>query len=224
MDLSKKVTAHFFYRLLNKFSDISIPMDTGDFRLLDRRVVKKLKNSKEKNRYIRGLVSYVGFKQARVLFDRSERFAGKSHYTVSKMMKLAFDAMTSFSTKLLTGIIQVGLLLFIAGVLGLIFITSSYLFGVHLTISLLISMVTVGSIMTGIQLIMLGIIGLYVGRIYTEVQQRPLYIIESIYSEGNTSTVQQSNNKDLNLFSSQYNPMYHHKLLHGLQEILLELD
>lgn len=178
----KKVTAYAFYRTLSYLASINIPKDTGDFRLIDRKVVDTLNKFRETNRFMRGMVSYVGYKQKAVLFDRADRHAGATNYPLKKMIRLAFDGITSFSTAPLKLIAQIGYLISLIGFLGIlyalfvkIFMPSTVMSGWTLTI---ISVLFIG----GVQLLMLGVLGMYIGRIYTEAQERPLYIISSIHS------------------------------------------
>jgi dolichol-phosphate mannosyltransferase len=172
----KKFTASFFYRLIASVTDLKIPVDTGDFRLMDRRVVDALKQVREHHRFMRGLSVWVGFKQKGVTYVRQERFAGSSKYPLKKMVRFATDGITSFSyvpLQLATtaGFIFAGLaLVAIPIVAGLRLMGSDFFFGQATT---LISVLLLG----GVQLIFLGLIGEYLGRIYDEVKQRPLYLI-----------------------------------------------
>lgn len=177
----KRSTAHLFYRLLSKLSDVKIPEDTGDFRLIDRKVVDELNKYRERNRFLRGLVSFVGFRQTAVLFDRDPRHAGKTGYPLGKMLKLAADGITGFSTVPLRLIMYLGFVVSGVSFLGIIY---------ALGIKLLVPQVAVPGwaftsiaifFIGGIQLLTTGVIGLYVGRIYTEVQQRPLYSVNKLY-------------------------------------------
>ena len=173
----KKVTAKVFYRFLSSLTNIDIPTDTGDFRLIDRKVCDAMKTISEKNRYIRGLVSWVGFKQTSVEYVREERFAGETKYPLKKMLKFASDAITSFSDKPLR----------IAGYLGNTVSIVSFLYLLYVVIRKLTvgdfgegwaSIVAISLFFNGIILVVLGIIGEYIGRIYDECKNRPLYIIE----------------------------------------------
>lgn len=165
----KKFTASVFYRFLNKMTDINMPVDTGDFRLIDRKVCDALKSTPEHNRYVRGLVSWVGFKQTGVEFVRQERFAGETKYPLKKMLKLAFDAITSFSHKPLKIAAYFGSILSLISIIYLLFTLCNGLIGGTI-LSLLF-------LINGIILTALGVIGEYIGRIYDEVKGRPLYII-----------------------------------------------
>lgn len=179
----KRFTAFLFYRLLDKLADIRIPKDTGDFRLMDKKVVDTLRQFREKNRFMRGLVAYVGFKQTGVLFDRDERFSGKTHYPLKKMLKLAFDGITGFSTVPLKIMTQIGLFVSLVSLFGIFFALFVRIFIPEATIPgttfAIIAILFIG----GIQMLMMGTLGTYIGRIYSEVQNRPLYIVSSIYAE-----------------------------------------
>lgn len=172
----KKITAKVFYRLLKSMTDVDIPLDTGDFRLIDRKVCEALKSIPEHNRYVRGLVSWLGFKQTGVEFVREERFAGDTKYPLKKMLKFAADAMTSFSYKPLKMAIYTGILVSVSSFAYLVFILAERLFA-GLTVSGWTFAVILSLFFNGLVFIMLGIIGEYVGRIYDEAKGRPLYII-----------------------------------------------
>jgi glycosyltransferase involved in cell wall biosynthesis len=177
----KKLTADLFYRTLQRLADIDIPRNTGDFRLMDRKVVNEINKFKEHNRFLRGMVSFVGFKQTAVLFDRDERHAGVTGYPLKKMLKFAADGIFSFSTVPLKLISNVGYLIALASFLGIIYAAVVKLLDPTAVVPgwtfIVISILFIG----GIQLIMLGVLGSYVGRIYTEAQARPLYMIGAIY-------------------------------------------
>ncbi len=174
--LFKKVTAKVFYRTLKKMTDVSIPVDTGDFRLIDRKVCDALKSIPEHNRYVRGLVSWLGFRQTGVEFVREERFAGETKYPLKKMIKFASDGITSFSHKPLKAATYIGTavsgisLLYLLVALCETLFTSIHIPGWLITISMSL-------FFNGLILIALGIIGGYIARIYDEVKGRPLYII-----------------------------------------------
>jgi glycosyltransferase involved in cell wall biosynthesis len=177
----KKLTADLFYRTLQKLADIDIPRNTGDFRLMDRHVVEEMKKFKEHNRFLRGMVSFVGFKHTAVQFDRDERHAGETGYPLTKMLKFAADGIFSFSTAPLKFIRNCGF--FIAGLAfaGILYAVAMKILRPEVTIEgwtfIVISILFIG----GIQLIMLGVLGSYIGRIYTESQNRPLYIVRKIF-------------------------------------------
>lgn len=179
----KKLTADMFYRTLQKLADIDIPRNTGDFRLIDRKVVDELKKFKEHNRFLRGMVSFVGFKQTAVLFDRDERHAGETGYPLKKMLKFAADGIFSFSTVPLKLISSIGYFVAALSLLGILYAIVMKIFAPEVTIEgwtfMVISVLFIG----GIQLIMLGVLGSYIGRIYTESQARPLYMVKKVYGD-----------------------------------------
>lgn len=175
----KKFTAAVFYRLLNKMTDVNIPVDTGDFRLIDRKVCEALKQINERNRYIRGIISWLGFKQIGVEFVRDERFAGETKYPLKKMLKFAFDAITSFSYKPLKLASYVGMLVSCASFIYLIVVFIQKLC-IGVPVPGWASIVAISLFFNGIILLMLGIIGEYIGRIYDEAKGRPLYVVKDI--------------------------------------------
>lgn len=175
----KKWTAAAFYRILRYSTDISIPVDTGDFRLIDRKVCDELKRLPEKNRFVRGLVSWVGFRQKALEYERDERFAGETKYPLKRMIKLSLDGITSFSYKPLKLAGYLGLLLSASGFLYLLFVLYQALF-TDATVKGWASVVGVMLTFNGFVLIMLGILGEYVGRIYDETKGRPLYIVNRV--------------------------------------------
>ena len=176
----KLLTAKIFYRLLRGVANIDIPVDAGDFRLMDRRVVLAMRQLREKHRFMRGLSSWVGFKQVGVEYERAERFAGETKYPLRKMIRLAMNAITSFSYLPLQLATYVGFTLAFLSLLGIILAIGLRLSGsdaFHGQATTLVSVLFLG----GIQLIFLGIIGEYLGRIYDEVKGRPLYIVSQAY-------------------------------------------
>jgi len=178
----KKITALIFYRLINKMTMINMPPDSGDFRLIDKKVVNNLKNIRENNRYVRGLTYWIGFKQIGVPYERDKRFAGKSKYPIKKLFKLAYDAIFSFSNFPLKIATYFGFIVSFLSFLYLIYALIIKLFTnsvIHGWTSLMISILFLG----GVQLICLGIIGEYIARINDEVKKRPLYIIKEIIDE-----------------------------------------
>ncbi|KLU65265.1 hypothetical protein DEAC_c28170 [Desulfosporosinus acididurans] len=175
----KKQTAHLFYRLLRASTEIDIPVDTGDFRLIDRKVCDVLKQMPEKNRYVRGLVSWVGFRQTAVEYDRDPRLAGESKYPLKKMIKLCLDGLTSFSLKPIKLASYSGGAFIIIGLAYLVFLALAKLSGGLVSgWNLVLSNVW---LLTGLILTMMGIMGEYVGRIYDEARNRPLYIVGESY-------------------------------------------
>lgn len=172
----KRTTAALFYRLIDRITDVRIPLDTGDFRLIDRSVLQTLNSMREKQRFLRGMSAWVGFNQIGVLYDRKSRFAGKSKYPFKKMLKLALNAVTGFSSLPLQLAEYTGVfLLFSSLIYGIIWIAfaaagRSFLPGQALTI---LTVLLVG----GAICLFLGIIGEYISRIYEEAKARPLYIL-----------------------------------------------
>jgi glycosyltransferase involved in cell wall biosynthesis len=178
----KRLSAYVFYWSLQKLTDIDIPRNTGDFRLIDRKVVDELKRFKEHNRFLRGMVGYIGFRQIAVPFDRDERHAGLTGYPLKKMLKFAADGILSFSTAPLKLISRTGFVIAGLSFFGIIYAAGTKLFDQTAVVPgwtfTVISILFIG----GIQLIMLGVLGGYIGRIYTETQNRPLYGIDKIYN------------------------------------------
>ncbi len=173
----KKVTAKLFYRFLKRMTQVDIPTDTGDFRLIDRKVCDAMKKLGERNRYVRGLVSWVGFKQYALEYVRDERFAGETKYPLKKMLKLAMDGISSFSYKPLKLATLVGFVLSGLSFLYLLVVLIQKLCGFALVRGWA-SILAVQLFFNGVMLIMLGIIGSYIGRIYEEAKGRPLYIVQ----------------------------------------------
>lgn len=173
----KKITAKAFYRTLDAMTDVDIPVDTGDFRLIDRRVCEALKSLPERNRYVRGLVSWVGYRQTAVEYVREERFAGETKYPLKKMLKFAGDALTSFSHKPLQISIWVGGLISGLAFLYLLWILIARLCNLPGMVSGWASLAAISLFGNGVVLLMLGIIGQYIARIYDEAKGRPHYII-----------------------------------------------
>ena len=173
----KKWTASIFYKILNKITSIEIPVDTGDFRIINRKVVNALKQMPEKQRYLRGQIAWLGFKQTPIEYDRKGRNAGETNYTYKKMIGLAFDAITSFSNWPLRLATISG---FICAILGFVLILYTLYAKFILKIyepgwpSLMISIVFLG----GIQLLGIGMIGEYIARINDNVKERPLYLVD----------------------------------------------
>jgi dolichol-phosphate mannosyltransferase len=172
----KRVTASVFYRLIYRITDVKIPLDTGDFRLIDRAVVNIMVRMKERHRFLRGMAAWVGFKQVGLPYKRAARFAGVTKYPFRKMLKLALNAITGFSyfplqVATYIGFISAGLSILAIPVVIIVRLTvANSFFG---QASTLISVLFLG----GVQLISLGILGEYIGRIYDEVKGRPLYIV-----------------------------------------------
>lgn len=184
----KKLTADIYYRVLQRLADIEIPRNTGDFRLIDRKVVNEMKKFKEHNRFLRGMVSFVGFKQIGVLFDRDERHAGETGYPLKKMLKFAEDGVLSFSSAPLKLISNVGYAVAFLSFLGILYAIFMKIFFPQITIEgwtfIVIAILFIG----GVQMIMLGVLGSYIGRTYTETQGRPLYFVSKIYGYEHETT------------------------------------
>jgi dolichol-phosphate mannosyltransferase len=173
----KRAIAFAFYRLFKRMSEVDVPVDAGDFRLMSRRVVDILRNMPERNRYLRGLASWVGFSQASISYARDERYRGERKYTLWQSARLAIDGITSFSHFPLRLVTNLGLVVSLAGFLyGAIIIILGLFFGkvVPGWTTLMAAVIFLG----GIQLIVVGVVGEYIGRIYVEVQRRPLYLIK----------------------------------------------
>ncbi|MGJ5633428.1 glycosyltransferase family 2 protein [Nostoc sp. CALU 1950] len=187
----KRFTAYFFYRLLKKLADVDIPTDTGDFCLMDRQVVDLLNSMPERARYIRGLRSWVGFQQTAIRFERDPRFAGEVKYTFSKSLALAINGLVSFSIVPLRLSTYLGLVAAVAAILMAllvlywrIFVPNSPLTGFTI---ILMAIFFLGSV----QLVSVGILGEYIGRIYEEVKARPLYTLAEVggfYHKSSNST------------------------------------
>ena len=188
----KLLTASMFYRLIYRITDVKIPLDTGDFRLLDRKVVNVMGQMRERHRFLRGMAAWVGYRQVGVEYDRKERFAGKTKYPFSKMLKLALNAITSFSyfplqVATVLGFTCAGIsIVAIPVVIALRLSYNEALLGQATT---LITVLFLG----GVQLITLGILGEYVGRLYDEAKGRPLYIISQA-PDGKNSTIRRNIN------------------------------
>jgi dolichol-phosphate mannosyltransferase len=176
--LFKRATAALFYRILRRATNVDIPVDTGDFRLIDRRAVDQLTMMRERSRFVRGMVSWIGFRQCKVEYARAERFAGETKYPLPKMLKFAVDGMLSFSHIPLKLSSTFG---FLVSVLSFVFMV----YGVVIRVvfperaiagwaSVFVAMLFLG----GVQLMCIGILGEYMGRMYDEVKRRPLYICE----------------------------------------------
>jgi glycosyltransferase involved in cell wall biosynthesis len=178
--VSKRLTAHAYYRLLRRFADIDIPVDTGDFRLTDRTTTDLLRSHRERNRFVRGLVASLGFEQVAVPFNRDERVTGQTNYPLTKMLRLAADGVTSFSTVPLKLITRLGLATVVIALLGIVYALGVRLFLPEISVPGWTLLMIVVLFLGGVQMLSLGVIGSYVGRIYTEVQARPLYVVQEV--------------------------------------------
>jgi polyisoprenyl-phosphate glycosyltransferase len=172
----KKTTAALFYRLIDRITSVRIPVDTGDFRLMDRKVVQALSSMREHHRFMRGLSSWVGFKQIGVAYKRDARKAGETKYPLRKMLRFALDGITSFSYLPLQLATYFGFVVAAISVVAILIAVVLRLSGYRALEGQATTLVTV-LFMGGVQLIFLGILGEYIGRVYNEVKQRPLYIV-----------------------------------------------
>jgi glycosyltransferase involved in cell wall biosynthesis len=176
----KKFTANAFYQVIDRLSQVPIPPNTGDFRLMDRRVVDALKNMRERTRFMKGIFAWVGFNQTAIWYDRSPRHQGRSNWNYWKLWNFALDGITSFSSFPLRVWGYVGLSLsLLAFVYACYLVIRTLVYGVDVAgyASLAVIILFLG----GMQLITLGIIGEYIGRIFEEVKERPLYIVRDTY-------------------------------------------
>ncbi len=175
----KLFTAKMFYRMLKAVTDTDIPADTGDFRLMDRKVAQAFNQLPEHNRFIRGMVAWLGYKQAPIEYVRHERFAGQTKYPLKKMLKLAADGILSFSTRPLNWVMGLGLLSVLVA-LGILLYALISLWTGHATQPGWVSTMVTVTFLGGVQLLSIGVVGAYVGRIYGEVRNRPLYLEDEV--------------------------------------------
>ena len=175
----KKATASAFYRLLGKLSSTAIPQNTGDFRIMSRQVVEALRSMPERDRYMRGMVSWVGFNQVPVFFDRAERFSGESKYSMARMIRLGVAGIVGFSDKPLYLAVIFGFGAMGLAILGLVFVALSIIFGWGDLVRGWASVIVAVMFFSAVQLIFLGVVGLYISRIFVEAKQRPLYVVKS---------------------------------------------
>ncbi len=172
----KLVTARLFYRLFAAMIPIEVPLDTGDFRLMSRPVIVALRELRETHRFVRGMVAWVGFKQTAVLYDRPGRFAGETKYPFRKMLRFAIDGITSFSVLPLRFATYLGMVISLGSVgVAVWAVLAKYVFRV--TVQGWTAEVVLVSLLAAVQLLMIGILGEYIGRIYEEVKRRPLYVV-----------------------------------------------
>lgn len=178
----KRATASLFYRVLSRMSAVEIPEDVGDYRMMTRRFVNELQRLGERDRFVRGLVSWVGFEQIGVPYERDARYAGESKYTLRKLFRFARDGITSFSTMPLRMVMYAG---FAASALAFLYMLSVFIqkwagvAEVRGWPTMMIAILFLG----GIQLISLGVIGEYIGRIFNEVKGRPIYVVKEVVSD-----------------------------------------
>ncbi|MEO7654927.1 MAG: glycosyltransferase family 2 protein [Sphingomicrobium sp.] len=174
----KRATAAAFYRLLSRATDVDIPVDAGDFRLMSRRALDALLAMPEQARFIRGMVAWIGFRQVPFAYARDERFAGVTKYPLSKMVRFALDALTGFSSAPLKLASHAGLWLALGSVLIILYIFVSWMSGQ--TIQGWASLMLVVVVLGAVQMFVLGLLGEYIGRLYSQAKQRPLYIVQDI--------------------------------------------
>lgn len=174
----KLLTAKMFYKTLNALSDVEIPKDTGDFRLVDRKVIDVVNSMPEHNKFLRGLFSWVGFKQTAFEYERKERFAGKTKYPLKKMLKLAGDGIISFSTKPLKLVGGLGIISIVISLIILIYSLVSYIFELNNLTPGWTSIMVAITLFSGVQLLSIWVISEYIARIYDETKNRPQYIID----------------------------------------------
>ena len=174
----KRATAHGFYRLLSRATEVDIPLDAGDFRLMSRRALDALLAMPEQARFIRGMVAWLGFRQVPLAYDRQERFAGETKYPLRKMVRFAFDALTGFSSAPLKLASLAGMVLSVGSLLLLFYIAFGFLSGIAVSgwTSLMLVVVVLGAV----QMFVLALMGEYIGRLYNEAKGRPLYIVQEI--------------------------------------------
>ncbi|HET9459526.1 MAG TPA: glycosyltransferase family 2 protein [Sphingomicrobium sp.] len=177
----KRATAHGFYRLLSRATEVDIPLDAGDFRLMSRRALDIFLAMPEQARFIRGMVAWIGFKQVPILYDRRERFAGETKYPLRKMVRFALDALTGFSSAPLKLASHAGLALSVGSIAIILYILFAWLAGRSIPgwTSLMLVVVVLGAV----QMFVLALMGEYIGRLYNESKGRPLYIVQDIEGE-----------------------------------------
>ena len=200
----KQTTAKFFYRLIYRITDVSIPLDTGDFRLMDRRVVDAVNEMREHNRFIRGMTSWVGFRQTGVEYVRQERFAGTTKYPLRKMMRFALDAITGFSYFPLQITVYFSLVLALFAVVAIPVVTVLRLSGSSVQFEGQATTLVVVLLLSSFQLFFFFIMGQYVARIYDEVRRRPLYIVADVWEQKSPLTDEAAQGSVL---SSQVRPV-----------------
>jgi len=186
--MPKRIACNVFYRLLHKLTDVNVPLDTGDFRLLNRRIVDLLNQMPERRRFLRGMAAWIGFKQVPVHYDRDARAAGETKYPLFKLVRLAIDGVTSLSVKPLAIAGYLG----VAGV-GLAFVTLAYV-----VLSLILrpdqtptgwaSLTAIVTLFSSVQLIVLGVLGDYLGQIHEQIKGRPMFIIDQVIRRDESST------------------------------------
>ena len=189
----KRSSASVFYRVLRRMTDIDIPVDTGDFRLMSRRAMESLQAMPEQFRFIRGMVAWIGYKQVALPYDRAERFADETKYSLKKMIFFSLDAITGFSTRPLRMAIYVGITLGLLSLTMVLFTLYSWMVGD--VIPGWTSVMTVMLILGSANMLFLGVIGEYLGRLFLEAKRRPLFIIDELAQGGETAHAPMSDEK-----------------------------
>jgi polyisoprenyl-phosphate glycosyltransferase len=177
----KVASAKLFYRLLNRLSEMPLPLDTGDFRLMDRKVVEAFKAMREENRYVRGMVAWIGFKQVGLPYERDARYAGETHYNMRRMLELAVAGIMSFSRKPLEISTRFGMLVTLIAFFAGIWVIIGKLVHPDTVIAGWTSVLIAVLFMGGVQLISIGVLGAYLGRVFYETKRRPLYVVADEY-------------------------------------------
>jgi dolichol-phosphate mannosyltransferase len=178
----KLATAKWFYRTLNALSEVKFPLDTGDFRILDRKVIDQFNGLKEKNKYIRGLISWMGFKQAPCYYNREKRFAGETKYPLRKMLKFAMIGLFYFSKKPLQLATSLGMICVGLGLLYFLWMIIAVIFSLIHTVPGWLSIIGIIIFFGGVQLLTIGVLGRYIGNIFDETKERPEFIINEIFN------------------------------------------
>jgi dolichol-phosphate mannosyltransferase len=174
----KKQSSHIFYRTMNRMSEIEFPLDTGDFRLIDRRIMDEFNQLKEHGKYIRGLVSWIGFKQVPFYYERKARIAGKTKYPIHKMISFASNALLYFSKKPLQIAIGLGFFAVVVGICLAIWVFLGKILGFSNAETGWPSIITIIIFFGGVQLLTIGVLGQYIGVLFDEIKNRPEYIVE----------------------------------------------
>ena len=191
----KKLTASVFYKVISVMCKIDIPRDTGDFRLIDSKVLKALKDMKETHRFIRGMVPWVGFRNEAFQYDRDPRYAGETKYTLTRMVRFAMDGIFSFSRKPLRVASYLGIIVALVGFIGMTYMVYLKLFTNEVVEGITVILISI-AIIGGAQLLMLGILGEYIGRIFEQTKNRPLYIVNQVYRGNVQNSSEQKRTSD----------------------------
>ena len=186
-ELMKRLACAVFYRLLSRLSELPIPLDSGDFRLISRRVLDLILQMPERHRFLRGMISWVGFRQVPFLYDRDKRFAGTTKYPFGRLLRLALDGVVASSTRPLALASYAGLLFAAAGFVLIIYALYSW-WKVGQTPQGWTSLMIVVTVLGSVQLFVLGIIGQYLGRMHEQARGRPLFVVDSVYRSGSPAT------------------------------------